>query len=201
VFAGGVIEILARADDAASGGGTIENILAPVLMVVGVILLGFILIGSVRGKIARRQEATPSPREHIERVKGLAGGQENVYAANAELLQIAQRLAGQLDAKAERLQQLMNEAERRAAALQALLEETDASSFGPLVGEGGGEGVAGGPLGRIGPPSAAALPADPLTTTVYELADAGHDPVQIARQLDEQVGKVELILALRGDDR
>ncbi len=31
------------------------------------------------------------------------------------------------------------------------------------------------------------------------LANAGHDPVAIARQLNEQVGKVELILALRED--
>ena len=60
---------------------------------------------------------------------------------------------------------------------------------------------AGEPLGRVGPPPASAVPADPLTTTVYELADAGHGPVEIAQQLEEQVGKVELILALRGDDR
>jgi hypothetical protein len=32
---------------------------------------------------------------------------------------------------------------------------------------------------------------------VYELADGGRDPVEIARALDEQIGKVELILALR----
>ena len=40
---------------------------------------------------------------------------------------------------------------------------------------------------------------DPLTANVYELADRGRTPVEIARNLDEQVGKVELILALRGD--
>jgi hypothetical protein len=38
---------------------------------------------------------------------------------------------------------------------------------------------------------------DPLTRRVYELSDAGHNPVDIARALDEQIGKVELILALR----
>ncbi|GEM_PF-1251026 len=42
-------------------------------------------------------------------------------------------------------------------------------------------------------------PIDPLTANVYELADRGRSPVEIARYLDEQVGKVELILALRGD--
>ncbi len=38
---------------------------------------------------------------------------------------------------------------------------------------------------------------DPLTRSVYKLADSGHDTVSIARELDEQIGKVELILALR----
>lgn len=201
MLAGSVIEILAQAEDAATGGGMIQNVLAPLLLVVGVILLGFILVGSVRGKIARRQAETPSPREHIAQMKARAGGQENVYAANAELLDTAQRLAGQLDAKAERLQQLMAEAEQRVAALRAFLEETDASSFGPPTGGGATGMFAGEPLGRVGPPPASAVPADPLTTTVYELADAGHGPVEIAQQLEEQVGKVELILALRGDDR
>ncbi len=42
-------------------------------------------------------------------------------------------------------------------------------------------------------------PIDPLTANVYELADRGRSPLEIARYLDEQVGKVELILALRGD--
>lgn len=38
---------------------------------------------------------------------------------------------------------------------------------------------------------------DPLTANVYELADRGRTNIEIAQYLDEQVGKVELILALR----
>ena len=38
---------------------------------------------------------------------------------------------------------------------------------------------------------------DSLTLAVYERADAGRNPIEIARELEEQVGKVELILALR----
>jgi len=38
---------------------------------------------------------------------------------------------------------------------------------------------------------------DPLAARVHELADSGFTSVAIARELDEQVGKVELILALR----
>lgn len=38
---------------------------------------------------------------------------------------------------------------------------------------------------------------DPLTRGVYNLADQGYAPVQIAQELEEHIGKVELILALR----
>lgn len=38
---------------------------------------------------------------------------------------------------------------------------------------------------------------DRLAHDVHKLADAGHTPPQIARALDEHVGKIELILALR----
>jgi hypothetical protein len=40
--------------------------------------------------------------------------------------------------------------------------------------------------------------SDPLRASVYSLADSGADAVAIARQLDEHIGKVQLILALRG---
>jgi hypothetical protein len=37
----------------------------------------------------------------------------------------------------------------------------------------------------------------PTIRSIYALADAGRSPVQIAQQLNEQIGKIELILALR----
>jgi hypothetical protein len=40
--------------------------------------------------------------------------------------------------------------------------------------------------------------SDPLCASVYSLADSGSDAVAIAKQLDEHIGKVQLILALRG---
>jgi hypothetical protein len=41
------------------------------------------------------------------------------------------------------------------------------------------------------------LHVDPLARAVFELADAGRTPVQIAGELNEHTGKVELILNLR----
>lgn len=46
----------------------------------------------------------------------------------------------------------------------------------------------------------ASAPVRPLASSVIELADEGLTPVEIAQQLDEQIGKVELILALRSHE-
>ena len=40
-------------------------------------------------------------------------------------------------------------------------------------------------------------PVDPLAKSVYSFADQGLDPAAIAAKLNEHVGKIELILALR----
>lgn len=39
---------------------------------------------------------------------------------------------------------------------------------------------------------------DPITRQIYDLADAGKDPLSIARETGQATGKIELILALRG---
>jgi hypothetical protein len=48
------------------------------------------------------------------------------------------------------------------------------------------------------PQSTYAPGADPLTLQIYRLADVGLSAAEIARQLGQHTGKVELILALRG---
>ncbi len=198
----GTVHLLAQIgtipDDAASG----ASLLAPMLMVIGVVALGFLLILSVRGKVARRQAATPSARERIDQLKkrtgagSALGGGDDAYAINARLLDTAQSLSARLDAKAERLEQLIERVDERIAVLQTMTEGTtrsNATSGWPARStEPGAE-----PDGRSG--VAPTEPSDPLTIEVYGLSDAGHDSVEIAQRLDEQVGKVELILALRGD--
>jgi len=49
----------------------------------------------------------------------------------------------------------------------------------------------------ISPPIPINQPTNSLTANIYELADRGLSPVAIARDLDEPIGKIELILALR----
>jgi hypothetical protein len=148
--------------------------LPPILMVAGVVIIGFLLMNSVRAKIARRNADTPTARERIEELKAAPTPHADTDAAMAKLLDTAQRLASQLDAKAERLEQLLREADERIEAME--------TAPAPA---------------QLAPPEPEEPEADPVTLSVYEMADAGRSPVEIAQALDEGVGKIELILALR----
>jgi hypothetical protein len=159
-----------------------QSPLAPVLLVAGVVILGVLLTFGIRAKIARRNRDRPSPRELIEQVKATHEQADDAHAVASHLADTARRLSAQLDNKARRLEVLIRQADERITALSG--------------------GVNGPPLARpdaarddAAPPAPPAL--DPLTRSVYEHADTGLSALEIAQQLDEQVGKVELILALR----
>ncbi len=152
-------------------------------VVMALLIAGFAIFMtfSIRRKIAKRNAARPTARELVEQMKNhprmLAS---DTHAFNAKLEETARRLSGQLDNKARRLEILIGEADQRIAALGA--------SAAPATQ----------PAARHAPaPSNGEHQADELTRAVYEQADAGRTALEIAQQLDEQVGKVELILALR----
>jgi hypothetical protein len=86
-----------------------------------------------------------------------------------ELLQL---LAEQADGHAARLERLVADADARIKKLEHLAAATDARA-------------------RLEPRP------DPLNQQIYELADEGLAPIEIARRLEQQTGKVELVLALR----
>lgn len=142
-----------------------------------VLIAGFAIFMtfSIRSKIARRNAARPSPRELVAQMKDhprvLAS---DAHTYTAKLQDTARRLSAQLDNKARRLETLIDEADQRIAALGTRAER---------------------PAHRA--PGNGEHQADELTRAVYKHADAGRTALEIAQQLDEQIGKVELILALR----
>ena len=158
----------------------LRQIWAPIVMVAGVVGLGILLTFSIRGKIARRNLERPSPRQRIEQLKARRP-REHAQTQAAELVELARRLASQLDNKTVHLERLIRQADERIALLSG-----KPGKHKPAPSEPRAEQAA------TPPP-----PPDPLRKRVYELADAGRNPIEIAQELDEQVGKVELILALR----
>ncbi len=168
---------------------------AQMLVVIMVVGLGVVLTLSVRGKIARRNMNRPSPREWIEHIKAMQHHHDDAQAVSAQLVDTARRLGAQMDNKAQRLELLLQEADERIARLSEAKDAGLSAAGDSVVGR---EGAFGGPdPGPFKPSHDPPRPLDPLTQGVYELADTGRSPLEIAQQMDEQVGKVELILALR----
>jgi len=155
--------------------------LPAVVMVVVMVGFAIFMTFSIRGKIARRNAARPSARELVQQMKNhprVVAGDAQVHVA--ELHDTARQLSAQLDNKARRLEKLIEDADQRIAALGLSAAAVPAVAATPAPAPSNGE-----------------QRKDPLTEEIYELADAGRTSVEIAQHLDEQVGKVELILALR----
>ena len=93
-----------------------------------------------------------------------------------EAQELASLLAEQMDRQAARLEELIAEADSRIRRLERMNSA---------------------PLKEPVRPAQSGDAADPLNRRIYELADEGVPPVEIARALQQQTGKVELILALR----
>jgi len=186
----------------AAGGSSI----APMLIVAGVVLLTIWAVASLRRRLAARGGESPSERVRA-RMEGLRERQSaqrevDSYAADAE--ELTRRLAAHLDNKAARIEELIAEATRAGDRLAALLEQSQARG----ASEQSSQRLPQRPQDERRPSWVASeaaedehpeprSPTDPVKRRVYELADEGLPPVEIARELEEHIGKVELILALR----
>ncbi len=151
------------------------------LLVGGIALIIAWMMFRLRSK-QRNRPTTASPKEILERhhqARGLQGQLEDLMI---EVEDLTKRFSLQLDAKARRLEHLLSEADQRIAELRNAENNWPENLKQPL---------------NQTPPPPPPLPEDPLAESVYRLADTGLDAHTIAMQLDEHVGKVELILALR----
>ncbi len=99
------------------------EILLQMLMLVAVVAIGLLLTISIRGKIAKRNAAIPEPRERIAqaRIKRFTG--EDKHIISAHLHDTARRLSVQMDNKAERLEQLLEEADHKLNDLQLVMRD------------------------------------------------------------------------------
>ncbi len=157
---------------------------------IGLPLLGVLLItmGMMMGirKKRRRSSANLSARDHVDEIRQKQAVRGDLEQLMIEVEQLAKRFGTQLDAKTMQMERLIDEANQKIDELKQL-EQTRQNA----------------PIQQ--PPQAShlspqAAPPDPdteLKLKVCDLADQGHDSVEIAHQLDEHVGKIELILALR----
>lgn len=172
------------------------NIAIPLL---GVVLITIGMMMGIRKK-RRQAGARSSSRERVDELRQKQAVRGDLEQLMTEVEQLAKRFGTQLDAKTMQMERLIEEADRKIAELKQLeqarrdamsLQPPQASYPKPQAPETHP------PSDIAHPPSPAPSPDETLKRSVCALADRGVDPVEIAKQLNEHVGKVELILALR----
>ncbi|MEO1008502.1 MAG: hypothetical protein AAFX79_08040 [Planctomycetota bacterium] len=167
------------------------------LIAAGIAILVWVMMRLQWKRRRRGEDESPvhQMREYVD-----ARAQESERAG--EMAAIVADLAARLENRADRLEVLLEQADERIQQLEARL----GSSVRPLGSldahpvphpqRAEASWSADGPEASSGDAEDAAS-ADPLREDVYALADRGRSPLEIARELDQQVGTIELILALR----
>jgi len=170
----------------------------------GVLLIIMSMMMGIRKKHKRSQEQGTS-RDRVDDLKQRHKLRGDLEQLMIEVEQLAKRFGAQLDAKTMHMEQLISEADRKIAELKqmelarqnaAKLQQAMASPFdeNPSLQT---QPQALTPTDESADEPSPQNAEEVLKQSVYELAEQGHDPGEIARQLNEHVGKIELILALR----
>lgn len=160
-----------------------------VVLCVGILATAYLVM---RGRAKRRRD----PMERAGAGGGMGVSQQRQIERDisnlvVEMLETARQMTGQLDMRATRLELLIGEADARLAELQAAVGRPAAVS---IANEGAElPAVAEGVVVEMKPEQ----PPDPRHAEIYEMADQGRSPGEIARSLNRPNGEVELILALR----
>ncbi len=160
-----------------------------------VAVLCFMMLRTTRRKLSERG-ASPREfaREQVARLKDQHHMKGDMEELLVELQELSRNINAQIDTKFAKLEASIRSADERIARmeqLQAALPERE--TFDTLLTDDQ-------LLDR--PAAAPAAPAprvaiDPRRRTIFDLADAGKSPLEIAQQTGEPTGEVELILSLR----
>jgi hypothetical protein len=136
--------------------------------------------------------AKPPADTGLARQRGIEREMSNLLV---ELSEMARQMTAQLDTRSAKLEALLREADEKIALLRSVAHGggPGVSAHGVLVEAKLLEADA---VMRSAEESIAAV--DPRHAEVYDLADEGQSPQDIARQTGRPRGEVELILALRG---
>jgi uncharacterized membrane-anchored protein YhcB (DUF1043 family) len=193
--------------------------LPAIVMIAGIVVLGAIMMHVFHRRERQLKSLAAQIASDLEEARALRQQLDEVHTRASNMLSAAQRLGTRLDDRMASLDlaSLKMQATRTAlprSTPTAPNRPTAAAPAPPTAAPAGTRPRSRPPSPMVTPrsvdaPAAAAAHAvgvatleakpslDPLTLQVYALADSGRTPVAIARDLNEQVGKVELILALR----
>lgn len=148
--------------------------------------------------------SSPGPSQHREAYYESLTHQRRVETQMSGLLveleQMARQMNAQLDTRAARMEELIRQADERLAELRSELARQGvapppATAVPPARPDDIREEAEAEDSGE--PPPPPPIPIDPRHAAVYRLADQGRTSSEIAREVGQPAGEVELILALR----
>lgn len=171
---------------------TTGDFLTTLLPLLGILLILASMWMAMRKRRAR-QGTQVTAREQLERMKQEKAVRGDLEHLMVELEQLTKRFAAQLDAKSAQLEKLLDEADQRIEELRRAEERAANRPAEAYAQQDPWQNAS----SRVEPPAAPPTEEDNLARQVYQLSDQGLAPFDIARRLDEHVGKVELMLALR----
>jgi hypothetical protein len=206
-FCGAPIGILLPLLDT-SGGLTNQQI---------VLILGIVGVSSLLLVMTRRRmrEARNSPktyaREQLARLRDEQAVMRDMEELMVQLEEVSRRIQAQLDTKFVKLETVIRDADTRIERLERLVRESDGRpTLDVTVGDKAEDEGKPGPSPTLRwAKDGARADEPPLNATgdgadndltrrrIFELADAGKSPVDIAQETGQTTGEVELILALR----
>lgn len=159
-----------------------------VMLVLAVGALAIVML-STRRRIRESQRLSPTAArrryaELQEEVKASRGLEQVML----ELDQLSRQIHGRIDTKLARLEAVIRDADQRIDTLSRLIRTMQGESAQEFT------------LDRESPDEARSARSDIVDdrhAPIYELAEGGKSPVEIARRVGKTTGEVELILALK----
>jgi len=157
--------------------------LDPQLIVAAMVAFGLALM-FFAGRRRRSDNPAAARQQAQARIASLRNQQsmrDDLERLLVELQDLSRQITNHIDTRFCKLQVLIKEADEKIRQLQAM-----------GVGK-----AAGGPRADAMDSAAADEPVDPERQAIYDLADQGKSPVEIAQATGKTTGEIELILSLR----
>ncbi|MCP4251637.1 MAG: hypothetical protein GY778_31760 [bacterium] len=162
-----------------------------VLILVILVITALMLVSTRRRLRESRNSPKAYAREQIARLRDEHAVVSDMEEVMARLEQVAREVQARIDTRFAKLESVIRDADQRIDRLERLIRRADGD---PEVDITIDDTETAAPA-----PSPASAPStdDAQHAAVYDLADAGQSPVEIAEQTGQSTGEIELILALR----
>ncbi|QQE10554.1 hypothetical protein JD969_13715 [Planctomycetota bacterium] len=189
--------------------GEVSETFTNALLILAIILIIASLMMGIR-KRKMKASSHVTAQEHLDRLKNKHAVKNDLESLMVEIEELGKRLSHQIDAKTIAMERLLDEAELRIAQLNQLVEQNQAimeqqqqvgaASVKKVDGVAEAEQmVSGTDRDEIEATPMVSRQEVVLTdhAKIYQMADEGQSAQQIAAAMNEHIGKIELILALR----